>query len=58
MSQIVYSGLSFYFTSNSVEDLGSLCIVLTELSTFKIMKAKSQNVCTVLYFNFHFHNDA
>ena len=41
----------------STEDLASLHIILTELSMSKIIKAKSQNVCTVLYFDFHFCND-
>ena len=41
----------------STEDLDSLYIILTELSSSKKMKAKIQNSCTVLYFKFHFGID-
>ena len=39
------------------EDLGTFCIILTELSTSQKIKAKCQNVCTVLYLDFHLRND-
>ena len=40
----------------STEDLNCLCIILNELSTSEKMNAKSQNVCTVLYFDFYLCN--
>ena len=41
----------------SRNDLGSLCIILTELSTSKKNEGKIQNLCTILYFNFHLRNE-